>query len=292
MHRRRAPYGQSARDSPYHGRVGSRRHLIVACLGAALAAPWGREPAAAGDAAGPLVPEHAVLDYGVVGQDQEHTRTLALRNAGAQPLHDLGLRTDCGCYTASLSARTLAPGAEATLSVAFRTLTFSGPVTKSVVVGYRVEGGAEHTLRVGLSLKVLGGVLAHPGRLHLGDVREGETPGGRVRVGWYDGVGRPFQIRGVEAGAAPIDVTWAPWQGTEDPRWRGFELAVRLRSPPPRGPYFAELVVLTSDPDRPRLVIPVTALVSAMANCRITKAPRSRPPRMPLRTSPFSTLAG
>lgn len=242
--------------------------LLLGCL-VARAWAWGEEPPpapapAAGEdtAAGPLEAASPAMDFGIVEQNQEYTRQVVLRNTGVQPLTELHVQTDCGCYSAALSARELAPGGTATLSVVFRTLTFSGPLHKSLVLGYREPPDLKRSLRIGLKLEILAGVVSHPGRLHLGDVREGERPEGRVRVGWYEGVGRPFQIRAIEVGKAPIEARWAPWQGTEDPRWRGYEIHLRFRDPPANGPYFSEIEVQTSDEARPRILIPVTAMVS------------------------------
>jgi hypothetical protein len=171
----------------------------------------------------------------------------------------VAVRADCGCYTASLSAFEVPPGGAATLTVVFRTLTFSGSVRKKVVLAY--DDGAPRTLEVPLHLEILAGVLTHTSRVHFGEVAEGVRPEGMLRVGWYEGVGEPFQLLSAEVPGHPVDVHWTPWRGTKDTRLRGYELRLAFQEPPPKGLFQAEIVVRTSSPARPRLVVPLTGHV-------------------------------
>lgn len=212
------------------------------------------------DRGGPLQFASAVHDFGVAEQNKEYVAQVAYRNTAAVPLAKIHVETDCGCYAAAPSHAELAPGQEGTLRVRFRTLSFSGPVSKTLRLAY-LAGGKEHAAPLRLKLNVVGGVVVHPGRLHFGEVLAGTKPADAVAVVWYEGVGRPFEIRSVEVGDQPLTTRVEPFRDPQRPHWKGWRVHFAFREPPPRGVYSQRAMVTTTHPDTPRVTIPLTAHV-------------------------------
>lgn len=237
--------------------------MLVAGLMALVVLPGleaGAEEKPAPQAAGPLRFATPVHDYGVVEQHKEYEAKVAYRNTGTTILTNIHVKTDCGCYAAAVSRRELEPGEAGQLAVRFRTLTFSGPVAKTLRLAYR-EGNALREAPLRMKLDVVGGVVVNPGRLHFGEVLAGTKPEGTVTVVWYEGIGRPFEIRLVEVGAEPLDTRVTAFRDPTRPKWRGWQVHFRFREPPPRGVYSKRAVVTTTHPDTPKVMIPLTAHV-------------------------------
>jgi hypothetical protein len=181
------------------------------------------------------------------------------RNAGTAQIGGLHVKTDCGCYAASISARQLAPGETGTLSVRFRTLTFSGPIQKTIALAYEANGPQQ--ARLTLKLNVAGGVVVTPGRLHFGEILAGTAPAGTVAVVWNEAVGRPFEILAVDVGGQPIQTRVEPFAEPDRPGWKGWRIHFRFEEAPPRGVYSKRATVRTTHPDQRRVAIPLTAHV-------------------------------
>jgi hypothetical protein len=248
---------------------------LAAVLGAALlwpVAPAGAEDPAKGQA-GPLRLETGTYDFGICEQNREYAAEVAYTNAGEAPLRDIRVQSDCGCYAASLSARELAPGAGGTVKIRFRTLTFTGLVRKRLKIVY--DDGAVRTATLEMRLNIFGGILLRPGRLHFGEILAGTMPEAGVSVVYYEGVGKPFEVVGVDVAGQPIETRVEaieppakppPEKGKDPPlkkedRWRGWRIHFRFTRPPAKGVYSERAVVTTTSPETPRIVVPLTAHV-------------------------------
>jgi hypothetical protein len=198
-----------------------------------------------------------VHDFGVVRQEQELRTELTVRNDGDATLHLRNVRADCGCAVAATDVREVAPGSSAPIRVVFRTMTFSGPLTKRVRVWSDDPDRPEAEVR--LTMDVSAGIVLVPSRLAFGEVLAGTSPEASVTARWKEGVGRPFRVTGVESKGLDLVFETKPF---EAPPWRGTTVVARFRSPPPVGTSSGMVYVRTDDPDVPRLMVGASASVS------------------------------
>jgi hypothetical protein len=87
--------------------------------------------AAAGYAALPQAPGQielsaAQFDFGTVPNTGPVSHTFQVTNAGQGPLEITGLATSCGCTSATIASRHLAPGASTELAVTYDPLAHDG----------------------------------------------------------------------------------------------------------------------------------------------------------------------
>jgi hypothetical protein len=198
-------------------------------------------------------------DFGIVEQNSEYVATVGYRNTGTKPIAKLRVKADCGCYSAALSASELAPGESGTLTVRFRTLSFRGVVVKKLNLLY--DDGAPQRQVLALRLRVFGGVVIDPGRLHFGEVLEGTKPEGAVDLLWYPDAGEPFEIRNVEIPGESIETEITPYADPKHKERKGWHVHFRFTEPPRRGVYSKKAVVYLSHPRTPRVTVPLTAHV-------------------------------
>jgi hypothetical protein len=241
--------------------------LLLALLAAAASADG--DPPAAPAAKGPhIVFDRTEQDFGVVAQETELHTEFTYRNDGDQPLTGIRALADCGCYDVTPSLREVPPGGAGTLKVSFRTLLFAGPLTKKI--SFRSNDPKEPDVTLHLHILVGQGVVLDPGRVYFGDVLLGDKPSMTFDVKWLDGVGRPFQVTGVEIPGHQDDfqIDLAPFekkqkleQGTEG-LWRGTRVTIAFKTAPPLGMFSSTALVRTDHPDYPRLAVPLTAAVS------------------------------
>jgi hypothetical protein len=208
---------------------------------------------------GPLQLEKSEHDFGVVEQNKEYPAEIRYRNTGKVAIRNLRVKADCSCYAASLSATDLAPEAVGTLRIRFRTLTFNGPVHKKLRLLY--DDGATRHAAISLTMKVFGGVVVNPGRLHFGDVLTGSRPKGEVKVMWHAEAGQAFEILDIDVEGQPIETRVVPHSVPEFPKWKGWLVHFQFSKPPPDGVYSKRAVLKTTHPSNPRVIIPLTAHV-------------------------------
>ena len=251
---------------------------------ALVGAAWGGPDRPPGD----LVFDRETLDLGARRQQGEVTATVTVTNRGTRPLERLRAIADCGCYEATLGASRLEPGQQTEVAIRFRTLTFTGRFAKHLKVLYEGPEPAQSELRI--EVAVVAGVVLKPGRLHLGNVRLGERPAGEVAVCWYEGEGKPFEVRGLAVPDARVEVETAPYLDARDPKWRGVLLKVRFLDTLSRGPHAFEGVLTTTSTDQPEVRLPITAvgvgrlwLPSNRLSVGIVAAGTPRTATMPLR---------
>jgi hypothetical protein len=246
----------------------------LAALVVALAAPsaaWsdGATPPPPGPEAG-KAPRPKVAfdreshDFGLARQEAVLTTTFTMRNEGTAPLHVRDVRPDCGCSTALLGTREVAPGASSSVEVTFRTLTMSGPLVKHL----RVSTDDPDRPAVDLEMKVdiAAGIVLDPPRFYFGPVLVGSTPKASLAMKWRDGAGKPFKLLSSEfkllsTDVPPLDVA-VETQPFEAPPWHGVTVTARFASPPPVATVSGMVLLRTDDPDYPRVTAPFTAFVS------------------------------
>lgn len=154
---------------------------------------------------GPLSVDRLVCDFGIVPDSTtvlEHTFTLT--NTGRDTLRILRVDTSCGCTTAELSARELAPGEQARLHAVLSINLFADHVDKNVAL--HVEGQAEPVVLhlVADKLRNLADPARYPyapdGPVHFtlqmffaGYVAQGDVQ--EVSLLMYNGSDQPVRLR-------------------------------------------------------------------------------------------------
>jgi len=231
-----------------------RLPLMTLALVALLAA--GR--AAAEEGAGPrLRVDRLQHDFGAVGQEQELETSFEYTNEGDAPLEGIRAVGDCGCYGVTISKEKLAPGESGTLQVKFRTLRFSGHVSKRLKIVS--ANGEKKPTTVKLLLDVVAGVVLAPGRIWFGDVLVGSSPTKTVYAKWHKDTGQAFEVTGVEVPGHDFAIEKAPYaQGS----WKGTAITFAFKKAPPLGMFSATALIRTDHPDYARISIPVTAHVT------------------------------
>ena len=238
--------------------VGPRLWLLLL---AALALP---AAAGAADApSGSLTFAAEAHNFGDQRQHADLSARIAITNVGRATLRRIRPLADCGCYDASVSASTLAPGARAEVLIRFRTLTFTGRLRKKLRLAYD-EGSGARTARhsvLPLEVNVVAGVILSPGRLHLGELSGQEKPTAKLRAVWYEGAGEPFEIRDVVVAGETVKVTKEPFKSPRDRRWQGWAITLSFDKPFPRGMVRREVTLHTTSPSQARVTLPLTAHV-------------------------------
>lgn len=208
-----------------------------------------------------LVADKTEVDFGQAAQNQILPAEFLLKNTGTKPVRIVKLLADCGCYDATTNLDVIPPGAEAQVKVNFHTLVWSGPLTKKLRV--LSDDPARSELIVPLKVNIVAGVVVDPGRFGFGDVLQGEAPTKVLHVKWYEGVGKPFQVTGVEipGHTETFDVKTEPWA---DGPWKGTRVSLTFRQAPPLGMFSSVALVRTDAPGYERLDLPVQAFVSGL----------------------------
>jgi hypothetical protein len=224
-----------------------------------LLAPLLAPRAASADSIPKLVFDREEHHFGTAAQEKELTTEFTYKNEGGAPITGIRTIADCGCYGVTVSKTDLAPGESGTLKVVFRTLNFTGDVSKRVLVHSNDPARPAITLR--LKLEVALGVVVDPGRVNFGEVLLGTVPTKSILVKWKEGVGKAFQLTAVEVPGheADFEVTREPW---EELPWKGTKVTFRFKKAPPLGMYSATAILRTDDADYARLALPLTAQVS------------------------------
>jgi len=245
----------------------ARRALLLCApvLAALLLLP---APARAGDEAGApfpkrvhkdLVFDRGAHDFGNVKQNTVHRTEFTYTNKGSSKVTGIRARGECGCSAVKVSKRDLDPGESGTLGVEFNTLTLSGHLNKRIHIysSDRTRGEA----LLAMKISIVKGLVVHPPSLSFGDVGVGTKPAKAFSLRWYDGVGEPFEIEEINAPDGFL-VKKMPFRDARDARWRGWRIELTLDKKLPLGMYSDEVLVRTSDKERPRLVIALSANVS------------------------------
>ncbi len=236
---------------------------------AALLLPILVSPAAAGDAPRPrdAVRKHRDLavdrtnhHFGVVKQNEVRTATFTYTNTSDAAVEGIGARGECGCNAIKLSDTTLEPGASGTLEVEFSTLTLGGHLTKRVHLFSKDHTRGEALIT--LKISIVEGLILRPPAVTFGTVLKDTTPSKSFYLKWYEGHGRPFEVTSVEVPGFDFASTITPYTNARDERWGGWTIELRFKETPPLGMLSAEVLVRTTDADRPRLTLPLSANVS------------------------------
>jgi hypothetical protein len=203
-------------------------------------------------------------DFGVVRQNAVLETAFRLTNRGEAPLRVFDARGDCGCVTAKFEPEVVLPGQAATIAVVYRTFMVVGVHPHGVVI--KTDDPETPNVAVEVSCDVSAGVVLAPANFFFPMSLAGTSPGVNGVVQWKEGVGRPFRVLKVEVQDVDMTAEVAPWTEAKDPpAWKGFEVRLRFRAPPPIGQVSGRVVIHTDDPDTPK----ITSLVGGAITGRV-----------------------
>lgn len=200
-------------------------------------------------------------DFGAVKQNDVRTTAFTYTNVSDGPLEGIAARGECGCNAVVLSATTLQPGESGTLRVEFNTLTLGGKLHKRVHVF--TKDPKRGRVLIDLDIAIVAGVVVRPPGLSYKEVQLGTHPTKAFYVRWYEGLSEPFEITEAYVPGFENDfrVDITPDVHPKDPKWKGWKIALTILKELPLGLFSAEVLVRTTDAERPRLTLPLSANV-------------------------------
>ena len=185
-------------------------------------------------------------DFGIAKQNADLKAAIVCTNVGTEPVH-VTASGECTCAQATASKQTLEPGESGTIDLTFRTFTFVGKLKKHVRVMSDDADAPDVTIDV--AVDVSAGMLIEPANFYFNTALVGASPTASVKVRYREGVGRPFRIKDVNVtGTGVADVVFASKPFVDDP-WKGYEITMTFRAPPPIGPVRGDALIHTDDPD-------------------------------------------
>lgn len=228
--------------------------------------------------------------YGVVKQHGTYKTTIHYRNDSSSPIDKITVRPGCGCISAEVSHKRLAPGEIGTLEISWHTTTMSGKSVKKVELHNRDR--TQGLARIRLEVEIVGGLVVSPGSVAFGDVRVGSRPTALIQLRWMPGQGEPFQITEASTpGTDLFEVTRTDLSEHPD-GWKGYQLAITARQPLTLGMISSQLLVRTTHPERKRIVIPIQGNVCGAVwlqshTLDFSMMSRGRPRTLRIRFRPF-----
>jgi hypothetical protein len=229
---------------------------LVALLGAAGAAPaqgWAEK----------MFKGHTAHDFGSVPRGAQLSHQFIITNIYAVRMEITGIKSGCGCVTATAAKRVLEPRESTVLDVRMDARRFAGPKA----VGVRVSVGPEYisSCELRITANSRADVVFNPGQVTFGNVTRGQTPSQTIDVE-YAGVLK-WQVTEVLAKDTPYDASVR--EIYRRPGQVGYQLKVTLKPDAPLGALKHELFLKTNDPASP--LVPV--LVEAVVGSALTVSP-------------------
>jgi hypothetical protein len=202
-------------------------------------------------------------DFGSVPRGAQLFHRFTITNIYAVRMEITGVKSGCGCVTATPAKRVLEPRESTTIDISMDARRFTG----AKKVGVRVTVGPEYTSSAELTVTAnsRADIVFNPGQVSFGVVTRGQTPEQEIDVE-YAGV-LNWQVSEVIAKDAPVDVTIKELY--RRPGQVGYRLKVTLRPDAAFGNLKQDLFLKTNDPGSP--LVPV--LVEATVQTAVTVSP-------------------
>jgi hypothetical protein len=191
-----------------------------------------------------------VYDFGTVEQGERVTKLFRFTNQGTRDLRIESVKSSCGCTAAVISADVIPPGQEGTISATFDTSNFLGEKVKTIAVYSNDPLQPVTTLTIQGEITVE--VAADPPQLYLGRLRRGEEITRTVEI-LYDAQ-KPITITKVEHSHPAVRVHA---EELEKDGKKGKKLFVTITKAVGLGRFNDQIIVTTTSPKRPSIVIPV-----------------------------------
>ena len=207
-----------------------------------------------------LVVDPGEHDFGTAGQRESLETSFKVTNRSDRAVEGIRVRADCGCNVVTWSTTRLEAGASAPLTVSFDTLSLSGHLVKNLRL--RTSDHRRGEAVVPLRISIVKGVIVSPGSVTFRGVLQGTRPERAVTIKWHEDHGRKFDIAKVEVPGHEFETRIDPFRDPAEPKWGGWRIHLRFKTPPPVGMVSAEVVITTTSKERSRIVLPLSAHVS------------------------------
>jgi hypothetical protein len=202
-------------------------------------------------------------DFGSVPRGAQLFYQFKVTNIYAVRMEITGVKSGCGCVTATPAQRVLESRESTTIDVSMDARRFTGPKT----VGIRVSVGPDFISSAELKVSAVSraDIVFNPGQVTFGPVVRGQTPSQTIDVEYAGALA--WQVSDVVAKDLPLDVSLKELY--RRPGQVGYQVRVTLKPDTPVGPLKEEIFLKTNDPASPLLPI----LVEATVQSAITVAP-------------------
>ncbi len=170
-------------------------------------------------------------DFGEVPFGTQLLHRFEITNIYAEPVQITGLRTSCGCVTATPEQRLLEPGECTTINVAFDTREFTGPNTQTVKVA--IGPNPQSRCKITVSAVSQTDVVFKPDRVNFGTVAGGQTPVETIDVEYHGALDWKIE-EAIVGEELPFEVTWS--ELVRRPGKVGYRLTVALKDQAGRAP--------------------------------------------------------
>jgi hypothetical protein len=231
--------------------------LAVLMLGATAA------PAQQGWAA-KMFSEGVTHDFGSVPHGAQLFHRFTVNNIYAVRMEITGIKSGCGCVTATAAKRVLEPRESTTIDVSMDARRFTGGKT----VGIRVTVGSDEyasSAELRVSANSRGDIVFNPGEVNFGNVTRGQSPTMTIDVEYAGALN--WQVSEVVAKDLPLELgirelyrrVGVPGQ----PNGIGYQVKVTLKPEVPMGAFKEEIYLKTNDPGSPLVPILVEAMVQS-----------------------------
>lgn len=241
------------------------RHLIaVAALVLPLSA-FAQKAAPKADAAkpGPLPVidiVEKIKDFGMVAKGERLVAVFEVRNTGQAPLQVTQVRPTCGCTVADFD-REIPPGASGKVRAEVDTSSFSGPISKAVLVFSNDPVNPQVNLVVKADVRSFVEVM--PRALILfKNLMSGEPATEKVTLVSADNT--DFQVVGTDAGGGPYQISYRELPEAEriaERKGSQWEVVITVPASAPEGMLNHKVLVKTTHPKAAEVPISVTGAV-------------------------------
>lgn len=187
------------------------------------------------------------------GAEAEHRFTIT--NLYKEDIHILSVGSSCGCTAPRVTKSTIKSGETAELIAKFDTVKFKGAHDATVTVTFDQPTFAE--VRLQINGFVRRDVVFKPGQIEIGTVDSGKSVEKQVSVQY---AGRSdWEIIDIEGSTSHFEVEMSEKQGGGSQST--YNLTVRLKDSAPEGHIDDLLTLVTNDPQRSRIPLPVRGYV-------------------------------
>lgn len=209
--------------------------------------------APATDQAPAIFCEQPSFDFGSLDSTQTATHEYVLVNKGTVPLEITQARPSCGCTVASISEKTVAPGAETRITAVLNLAGRSGPQHKTITVESNDPKQPQLTLTLQGSVGEI--VSVQPSQIALGQIAADANASTEVII--TSGNGQAFKILTAES-SAPYLTTAI----TTKEDGKSYGVQITTKGPMISGPINANVHITTDHPSKSTIDIPVNGMVA------------------------------
>ena len=196
-------------------------------------------------------------DFGVLTKGLDARHEITITNPYRETITITDVSTTCGCTAGKASKRTLAPGESAVVEIKMNTVKFKRHKNSNVDVSLRTERGRTADIRIPIHAYIREDVTLSADTVNFGTVARGDAQEQSISVA-HSGRGS-WRIVGVRPAGKGVAVSYS-----EPRRVNGktiYDLTFRIDESAPTGEINGDVIVLTEEPGRSYLSVPIRGRV-------------------------------